>query len=427
MSCSNPMELRYEDLKPPKFNSRHINHADFKSNALRASMNTRDYYYIPCRSCTNCRIDRANEIIDRCEYEYMTYGSGAFVTLTYDDVHIHKNSFIDSETGEYVSSINYKDGKDFLNRLNKLVHKEYKRVKKETGIRSNPLINPDYKYVITYEYGDQNGRPHIHCLFFGLDFAICERLFWRAWCFQGNVEVGPIKNGGIAYCVKYIRDQEFGLLKRFKYTYRHLEPPKSTHSLGLGEGLYTSQLSYIKITGTYRWHGKDKPVPSYYKNKYLIISDLKADKVAERFRSGVNDAYNLYNIKPKTFQELWEHKLAVSRCREQNLEESLMQHGKKVLDPALLRRQIHKLFTDDKHRIPDKYDNCLFKIRKPDGTFYVQIGQEKFYDHLTPSWLYSHNLDFSKLKRLVGDDDAYLLMCQVNPNSPEEQARLALF
>ena len=183
MACSNPLKLYESDIK----SSYHKNHADFTVSAFRSSQGENDYFLVPCRYCLNCKVDRQNELVDRCEYEYINYGCGAFVTFTYDDVHNFKNCFIDSKTGEPCYTINKKDGKDFLNRLNKLVHADNKK----TGF--NPLCRKDYKYLITAEYGDKFKRNHFHVLFFGLDFAYCERMFWKAWNYQGSIEVGAIK------------------------------------------------------------------------------------------------------------------------------------------------------------------------------------------------------------------------------------------
>ena len=237
MACSNPLPLYINKYKG---NSSHV---DFEKLAYKRSLGELTYIEIPCNWCLNCRIDKQSSLIDRCEYEYINYGCGAFVTFTYDDIHLFKNSFIDSHSGETLATINKKDGKDFLNRLNKLVHKENNRLEK-LGI-TNKLCRPDYKYVISYEYGDQFKRPHIHCLFFGLDFAYCERLFWRAWKFQGSIQVGAIKNGGIKYATKYISEQTFGTDAFYKYTYHHLDKPSSSHSLGLGAGLFESQKEYV--------------------------------------------------------------------------------------------------------------------------------------------------------------------------------------
>ena len=313
MSCSNPLHLTKDFISK---NGSTKSHIDFDKLCFKRSFGELNYIEVPCNWCLNCRIDKQSQLIDRCEYEYINYGCGAFVTFTYDDFHLFKNSFIDSHSGQTLSTINKKDGKDFLNRLNKLVHKESNRLKKLKI--DNKLCRPDYKYVIAYEYGDKFNRPHIHCLFFGLDFAYCERLFWRAWNFQGSIEVGAIKNGGIAYATKYISEQTFGTDAFYKYDYHHLERPSSSHSLGLGLGLFESQKKFIKETGCYKWHNKVKPCPSYIKNKYNIIADLNPSVAGKRFKAKCDNINNLYNIKINNYKEYRDFALAQAQIIKNN-------------------------------------------------------------------------------------------------------------
>lgn len=298
MACSNPIKLYPENIKQSLKKS----HVDYRMLAYERSFGNQDYFEVPCRYCLNCRTDRQNELVDRAEYEYINYGCGAFVTFTYDDVHLFNNSFIDSKTGKTIATINKKDGKEFLDRLNKLVHKESDRLKR-LGL-PDTLCRKDYKYILTHEYGDSFQRPHIHALFFGLDFAYCERLFWRAWNYKGSIEVGAIKNGGIAYATKYISSQTYGIDDFYKYTYHHLERPSSSHSLEFGEGLYKSQIKYIKEhQGCYHWHGVDRPVPQYYKNKFKIISDLDSETFKKRYKAKCENINNLYNHRIALFKE----------------------------------------------------------------------------------------------------------------------------
>lgn len=392
MACSNPLKLYEKDLKP----SLRKNHANFTTSALRHSFNQSDYFQIPCRFCLNCRVDRQNELVDRCEYEYINFGCGAFVTFTYDDVHLAKNQFIDSHSGELTATINKKDGKDFLNRLNKLVHAEYKK----NGY--NPLCRTDYKYVLTHEYGDQFQRPHIHCLFFGLDFAYCERLFWRAWRFQGSIEVGAIKNGGIAYAVKYISDQSFGTDNFFKYTYHHLEPPCSSHSIGLGSGLYKGQLKYIREhDGMYRWHGKDRPVPTYWKNKFLIISDLDEKRAEKRYKANCDKIYSLYEHRIVSYKDFEAYNVELAKRRQKNLEVQLHNQGKQVYSPSYIQKQIHDLIYKDNHRLHTGYDNWFCRVLRPDGTSYCKIG-ERSIDKLKVTDLMKLHTDYKHLVKMYG-------------------------
>ena len=67
MACSSPLRLYAEDIKQGTVK----NHANFTQNALKKSFGNDNYFTVPCRYCLNCRVDRQNEIVDRCEYEYI--------------------------------------------------------------------------------------------------------------------------------------------------------------------------------------------------------------------------------------------------------------------------------------------------------------------------------------------------------------------
>ena len=402
MACSSPLRLYQEDVRSGIV----PNHADFKQSALRSSFGHNEFFTVPCRYCLNCRVDRQNEIVDRCEYEYINYGCGAFVSFTYDDYHNFKNGFIDSKDGQFKYSINKKDGKDFLNRLNKLVHQENKK----TGY--NPLCRKDYKYVITHEYGDKFQRNHIHCLFFGLDFAYCERLFWKAWDFQGSIQVGAIKDGGIAYCVKYISEQEYGLSKLFKYNYHHQTAPCSSHSLGLGSGLYKSQLKQIKESGTYHWHNTDRPVPSYWKNKFKVISDLQSDKMARKYKANCNKIYNLYEHKITSYKDFQNTNIEIARTRQRNLIEKLKQQGKQVYLPEYLEKEHYDmLYNVAYNRL--KQNPSVIRVLNNDGTVYTKVNND-LKEHLTTRDLMLLHTDYYKLSKIYGIKEADK-MCGLQP------------
>lgn len=408
MACSNPLRLYKENTRQGKL----VNHSDFEAAALRTSFGHDKYFSIPCRYCLNCRVDRQNELVDRCEYEYIEFGCGAFVTFTYDDVHNFKNGFIDSKDGQFKYSINKKDGKDFLNRLNKLVHKENEKTKKIFGKQNNPLCNPDYKYIITHEYGDKFDRNHVHCLFFGLDFAYCERLFWQAWQYQGDIQVGAIKEGGIEYCVKYISDQEFGINRLLKYQYHHQTPPCSSHSLGLGEGLFKSQLSQIKKEGTYHWHNTDRPVPAYWKNKYKVIGDLDIKKNANRYKAKCNNIYNLYNHKITSYQDFKDTNIKIAQTRQKNLILHLQQKGKK----AYIEGFIDKEYFDMKYNAAISRmnkNNSLVRVLNPDGSTFVKVNG-KLKNTLSVRDLMRLHTDYYKLCRTYGEQKA-ASMCGLSP------------
>lgn len=302
MACAHPIKLDYYKLT----SSSPYNH--FTN-------------YFPCGRCLNCRVDKQNDLTARCEWEYIQKKCGAFVTFTYDDPHLQKHFRHDS-SGQLVATLSRRDCKKFLDRLNKLVHKQ----------KSNILCNHNYKYLAVGEYG-QNGqmfdRPHFHILFFGLDFAYCKKLFERAWQAQGKIDSLPILNGGIRYVLKYLDKQLYGDLAKMKYDQNNLERPFQTHSLCLGSGLFQSQLKYIKShNNCYRWKGRDVPVNNYIKNKYLLPRNYRLENQVESMQN-INLAYgvnitNLYDLKQFSIQK--------ARIRESNLNKMNERSGKPRFD-----------------------------------------------------------------------------------------------
>lgn len=108
----------------------------------------------------------------------------------------------------------------------------------------NLLSAHNFKYLAVGEYGGDGqifDRPHIHLLFFGLDFAVCKKIIAKSWQGKGIVKVLPILNGGIQYVLKYLDKQLFGDLAVKKYDQNGLQRPFQVHSLGLGNNLYKSQ------------------------------------------------------------------------------------------------------------------------------------------------------------------------------------------
>lgn len=369
MACSKPFCFYKDDVKK---SSRTSHALDFEIRALYNSNFEHNYFNIPCGRCLNCRVDKMNELTDRCEYEYINYGCGAFVTFTFDDYHINPYMFVDSKTGQIVASLNKKCLKDFLNRLNKLVHKYNKKY----GL--TPFCRPDYKYLCVGEYGENGSvfdRPHFHCLFFGLDFAMCERLFWKAWQYQGSIQVGAIRNGGIGYVVSYLDKQFYGYESFLKYDYHHLQKPFQVHSLGLGEGLYKSQLKYIKEhDGNYNWHAKDKPVPKYYKDKYNIISDLTMEAWNKKYLHRKAEILNLYNVKIHSFKDLEKFQLNQAQITQKCREIKLIQKGKPVREDWYINKEVDSIIND-KHRIPTLFDKQHLKIINPQGQFKFKIDR----------------------------------------------------
>ena len=188
-------------------------------------------HYVPCGWCLNCRKDKQNELTHRCEQELINYKCGAFVTLTYDDLHIVDKLTHDSQ-GKLVATLSKKDLQHYLYRLRSNI---------KNRMPNNLLCNHKFKFLAVGEYGGDGqifDRPHLHILLFGLDFAYCKKEIEKAWKGKGMIKCLPILNGGIRYVLKYLDKQQKGLQAIERYDNNNLERPFQTHSLGLGCSLY---------------------------------------------------------------------------------------------------------------------------------------------------------------------------------------------
>lgn len=307
-----------------------------QQKSLRPQYSWNPLTQFPCGWCLNCRVDKRNALIHRCEKEYIDKKCGAFVTFTYDDPHII-HLLRRSRDGRLQATLSKYDAKKFLDRLNKLVHK----------MPNSILCNHKYKYLIVGEYGERGqvfDRPHFHCLFFGLDFAVCKKLFLQAWQGQGQIDIGYIGDGAISYVNKYLDKQIFGDLAKAKYDDNNLERPFCHRSTGLGSSLYTEQLDYAnqpEHLGCYSWKGKDVPFPQYWKNKYL----LRYNKSVQ-FKKAVEDYYAHNNRPPKSTYDLHEFKIHKSKIREENLRQKIFSSG----SPALDSRFVEEVLRPDWHK-----------------------------------------------------------------------------
>lgn len=82
-----------------------------------------DYKEIPCGHCIGCRLDYSRQWADRCLLEMKQHKESYFVTLTYDDEHLPKNEYVDTETGccGTVATLDKKAMQLFLKRLRKII------------------------------------------------------------------------------------------------------------------------------------------------------------------------------------------------------------------------------------------------------------------------------------------------------------------
>lgn len=170
---------------------------------------------VPCGTCDECLRKRGNDVYVRAALEYeqahAAGGNGFMCCLTYSDDLLPTFE----HEGKKYAVFNKKHLIDFVKRLRVNLDRTY--------LKTFGRHAPDFKYLITAEYGSVNGRPHYHPIFIFREkmsptiFKKCfkESTFCRVFNKHTDVvkryfgyvlqcdEIDP-KRGGIFYCAKYV-------------------------------------------------------------------------------------------------------------------------------------------------------------------------------------------------------------------------------
>lgn len=210
-----------------------------------------------CDSCLGCRIDSMLLWQSRCQSEYIKYRS-AFVTLTYDDNHLHYND------NSLVPTLNRLE-------IHKYIDNIRHKVKKMKVLPKGCI--KDFSFFGCGEYGDSFQRPHAHFLFFGLDFLDMKPLFLSSWK-NGSIKSLPILQGGIRYVVDYMTKNYTGDLAEIEYDNYGRERPFIMASKGLGFEFFYAHRDSISNFGIVKIGSRSVPVPIYYKNLFQKYDDF---------------------------------------------------------------------------------------------------------------------------------------------------------
>lgn len=173
--------------------------------------------FVPCGRCVGCRLERSRQWAMRCMHEASLHDSNCFLTLTYDDDHIHRlPTFVDEETGELFRSLNKRDIMLFFKRLRKRFG---------AGIR----------FFQCGEYGEKFSRPHHHAIVFNFDFP--DKYYWsqrrgtkyyrsaaleELWPF-GFCRIGEVTFESAAYVARYVMKKVVGKDEVVQAHYRGLQ------------------------------------------------------------------------------------------------------------------------------------------------------------------------------------------------------------
>lgn len=199
MSCYNPIYMKYTGMENGK--------PQYKYTGVRAmTMSTNQKSHpkdiaVPCKKCIGCRLDYSKRWADRLMLELDHSITAVFVTLTYDDEHIHYASEPAAD-GTIWPTLNKRD----LQLFNKRLRQRFSSKK--------------IKFFACGEYGSKTLRPHMHAIYFGLsldDFPDRKIKFFNKhkqpiyvsellsdiWQHNGIVSIAPVSWHACAYVARY--------------------------------------------------------------------------------------------------------------------------------------------------------------------------------------------------------------------------------
>ena len=181
---------------------------------------------LPCGNCTGCRLEKSRQWAIRCMHEAQMHEHNCFITLTFDEQHLHerKNKY----------SVDVREFQLFMKRLRKRFGAgirfyhcgEYGEVCRACA--------KSRTYCKCERFYRSIGRPHYHACIFGLDF-VDKKLFsispsgcplytsdalFELWPF-GFHTIGELTFESAAYTARYVmkkingqmldNEDEFGL------------------------------------------------------------------------------------------------------------------------------------------------------------------------------------------------------------------------
>lgn len=237
---------------------------------------------IPCGKCIGCQLDKANDWAVRCLLEMKNWKYNYFITLTYDDEHIHiKNGR---------TNLIKKDLQDFLKRLRYYFEGHEEREYKEK-------IEKPIRYFCSGEYGTKTERSHFHIGIFNLKIEDLKRIktikkrtgeeyniydskkikdIWG----KGFIMIEEMTYETACYIARYIEKKAFGKHKNY-WINRDLNPEftETSRRGGIGINGITNKAEFEKIKENYGVYRKTRKgvkllrIPSYIRNKWKEIDE----------------------------------------------------------------------------------------------------------------------------------------------------------
>lgn len=241
-------------------------------------LGVKDEMWLPCGKCICCKLDRSRAWSIRIMHEAQLHDEKYFVTLDYDPAKP------DSPECSGNWSLQYAHFQQFMRRLRKVSRN-----------RSGSVL----RFFVSGEYGRLRGRPHWHCILFGLRLEDRERMangkyfsgsLESVWS-HGRCDIGEVTPNSAAYCAGYTLNKAYGrdsydvvdrvtgevIERRAPFVRMSLKP-------GIGARWYALYGSDLFPHDFAVQDGKRYKVPRYYVKKLQCSNPDLAEEVAyERY------------------------------------------------------------------------------------------------------------------------------------------------
>lgn len=255
---------------------------------------TTSYYEIPCGKCAGCRADQAKDWSNRLIMEMQYHDSAYFITLTYNELMMHRVPRVNDMTGEVVYDRGTLDKRDI-----QLFMKRLRKARPDDNIR----------YYICGEYGPQTDRPHYHGIIYGLhmndwilepcgksetgnQYYTCSALesIWR----NGFISIEPANEYTCKYVTNYVT-KKLGADNAEERRAKGQEPQFALQSRrpGIGRQFYEERGEELMQTDVIYIPTANGSVsltpPRYFRKLYRDDQPEKAERLAERHLKALED------------------------------------------------------------------------------------------------------------------------------------------
>lgn len=242
-------------------------------SAFRSYQGARPFL-MACGQCNACRLTRASEHAVRGMHEFSLSGIGCSLTMTYDQEHVPQSGSLSKRHWQLFA----------------------KKLREREG---------RFRFMMCGEYGDENRRPHMHAVLFGMEFddkvplrrsqsgeLLYESSRLTSIWGQGEVAIGNVTLQSIEYIARYTMKKRGGALAAAEY-HRfdgttgecwQVEPEffLSSRRPGIGAGWFDRYADDAFPSDFVTMNGRKVPVPSFYAKKLDERDALKVKAQRKR-------------------------------------------------------------------------------------------------------------------------------------------------